>query len=250
MGLTIATDNAEKNIRNARELFESYRNSVFAQRGAEWEETTLDLLVEIKHGFAFKSEYFTSEGKYVLLTPGNFFEEGGYRDRGNKQKYYIGDIPDGFILKKGDFLIAMTEQAAGLLGSSIIVPEDNRFLHNQRLGLVRLKSSTQWSNEFFFHAFNTEEFRKAAHDSASGVKVRHTSPKKLGNIRVSYPKSRIEQNRVAKKLNDVLRESERLVANYRARISQIVDLKEAILKKAFFGELTSPPSQVIKEAAE
>ena len=45
-------------------------------------------LCDIKHGFAFDGEFFTNEGDYVLLTPGNFYERGGYRDRGEKQKYY------------------------------------------------------------------------------------------------------------------------------------------------------------------
>jgi hypothetical protein len=33
-------------------------------------------LIEIKHGFAFKSEFFSAEGPYYLLTPGNFREGG------------------------------------------------------------------------------------------------------------------------------------------------------------------------------
>jgi type I restriction enzyme S subunit len=249
-GLASATANAEKNLRNARELFESFRDSVFGDKGGDWTECSLGELVEIKHGFAFQSEYFASEGDYVLLTPGNFFEEGGYRDRGDKQKYYVGEIPDGFILKKGDFLIAMTEQAAGLLGSSVIVPEDNKFIHNQRLGLVQLKEDTQWSNEFFFHAFNTRRFRQEAHDSASGVKVRHTSPTKLGEIAVCFPRARAEQDKVARRLDDLLEETEHVSEKYELKLSQISELRQAILQKAFSGALTSPPPQAIKEAAE
>jgi type I restriction enzyme, S subunit len=244
-GLSTATANAEKNLKNARELFESCRESIFETKGEDWIECVLGRLVEIKHGFAFKSECFTSEGDYVLLTPGNFFEEGGYRDRGDKQKYYVGEIPAGFILRKGDFLIAMTEQAAGLLGSSIIVPEDNRFLHNQRLGLVQLKPDTQWSNEFFFHTFNTRHFRQAAHDSASGVKVRHTSPTKLGEITVSLPKSREGQSKVARRLDDLLDETERLGEKYKLKLSQISELKQSILCKAFSGELTNAAQTVV-----
>jgi len=60
---------------------------------------------KIKHGYAFKSEYFSSSGEYVLLTPGNFFEEGGYRDRGDKQKYYKGSFPNEYLLNKGDLPI-------------------------------------------------------------------------------------------------------------------------------------------------
>ena len=38
---------------------------------------------------------------------------------------------------EGDIIVAMTEQGPGLLGSSAIIPEGNRYLHNQRLGLVQ-----------------------------------------------------------------------------------------------------------------
>ena len=78
----------------------------------------LSELFRIKHGYAFKGRYFDSSGQYVLLTPGNFHEEGGFRDLGKKQRYYTGDVPEGFILQEGDVLIAMTEQMEGLLGSS------------------------------------------------------------------------------------------------------------------------------------
>jgi type I restriction enzyme, S subunit len=162
----------------------------------------------------------------------------------------VGDIPDGFILKRGDFLVAMTEQAAGLLGSSITVPEHNKFLHNQRLGLVQLKPDTQWSNGFFFHAFNTKRFRQEAHDSASGVKVRHTSPTKLGEISISFPKSRERQEQVARELDDLLDETERLGERYEMKLALISELKQSVLQKAFSGELTSAPVQAIREAAE
>jgi type I restriction enzyme S subunit len=41
-----------------------------------------------------------------------------------------------------------------------------------------------------------------------------------------------------------------LEENYRKKIDELVELKQSILQKAFSGELTSPPSQAIKEAAE
>jgi len=133
----------------------------------------------------------------VLLTPGNFYEEGGYRDRGDKQKYYSGEIPCDYVLAEGDMLVAMTEQAAGLLGSPLIVTEANKFLHNQRLGLVAKKHGVAWANEFFFHVFNTQRVRRAIHDTASGAKVRHTSPAKTGEVVISVPTTLLEQQRIA-----------------------------------------------------
>jgi hypothetical protein len=76
-------------------------------------------LFRVKHGYAFKGEFFDTTGSHVLLTPGNFGEAGGFRELGKKQRYYTGDVPEEFVLDEGDVLIAMTEQMEGLLGSSV-----------------------------------------------------------------------------------------------------------------------------------
>jgi len=236
-GIATAKANAEKNLLNARVLFESHLQAVFAQRGEGWVDRPLSELCDIKHGFAFKSEFFSSEGDKVLLTPGNFYESGGYRDRGEKQKYYSGEIPEGFILKKGDLLVAMTEQAAGLLGSTILVPESGRFLHNQRLGLVTKKVGVPWINEFFFHVFNTQTVRKEIHDSASGVKVRHTSPSKIGELVVSFPTSFAEQRTIISILEDLSEETRHLESIYQQKLSALDRLKKSLLHQAFNGQL-------------
>ena len=236
-GIATAKANAEKNLKNARALFDSYLNSVFSQRGEGWVEKPLAELCDIKHGFAFKSEFFVSEGDYVVLTPGNFYELGGYRDRVEKQKFYSGDIPREYVLSKGDLLVAMTEQAAGLLGSSILVPESDQYLHNQRLGLVKKKLGVPWTNEFFFNVFNTKRVRKAIHESASGVKVRHTSPTKIGQVVVFYPSSVVEQQQIVAKLDALRTETQRLESIYQKKISALDALKKSILHQAFTGAL-------------
>lgn len=173
------------------------------KKTAAWERKPFSDLCDVKHGYAFESAFFSNEGEYVLLTPGNFYEQGGYRDRGELQKYFTGDIPIDYVLAKGEMLVAMTEQAAGLLGSPILVPESGKFLHNQRLGLVISKPGIAWANEFFFYVFNTEGVRKAIHDTASGAKVRHTSPTKIGDVVISVPITLPEQQRIASCLSSL-----------------------------------------------
>jgi len=58
-----------------------------------WEPAKLGEYFQIKHGFAFKGEYFAGTGPYVLLTAGNFDEKGGLRLKGEKEKYYTGAFP-------------------------------------------------------------------------------------------------------------------------------------------------------------
>ena len=44
-----------------------------------WREITLGDAIHVKHGFAFKSQHFSDSGSCVVLTPGNFNEEGGFQ---------------------------------------------------------------------------------------------------------------------------------------------------------------------------
>src|SRR5262245_58176654 len=101
-----------------------------------WRTIELGTGIRIKHGFAFQSAFFREEGQFIVLTPGNFNEEGGFRLRPGKDRFYAGEVAEQFVLSEGDLIVAMTEQAPGLLGSSALIPESSRFLHNQRLGRI------------------------------------------------------------------------------------------------------------------
>lgn len=232
-----AKGNVQRNVRNARALFASYLEEVFRRGTRHWVCKPLLDLCHIKHGFAFRSEFFSDEGPFILLTPGNFFESGGYRDRGDKQKFYCGEVPTGFVLAEGDLLVAMTEQAPGLLGSPIIVPASGTFLHNQRLGLVTKKPGVTWTNEFFFHVFNTPAVRAEIHASASGVKVRHTSPAKIGAVRVSFPATEAEQRSVAAALKAANEGIARLQSLSQRKLAALDELKKSLLHQAFTGQL-------------
>jgi type I restriction enzyme S subunit len=236
-GIAKAKALAEANLQNARALFQSHLQSVFSQKGEGWVESPLNALCDIKHGYAFEGKFFANQGVYVLLTPGNFYESGGYRDRGEKQKYFTGPIPQDYILHQGDLLVAMTEQAAGLLGSPIIIPDSEKFLHNQRLGLVVAKTGAPWLNEFFFHVFNTPQVRKAIHASASGVKVRHTSPTKIGDVVVTFPSSVAEQKKIVTQLDALTAETKRLESLYQSKLNALDELKKSLLHQAFTGVL-------------
>jgi len=152
-----------------------------------WEVVTLGSLFDIKHGYAFEGKFFTTQGRYVLLTPGHFFEEGGFRDQKDKTTYYVGKIPRSYVLAKGDLLVAMTEQKAGLLGSAITVPENEKYLHNQRLGLIQNLDMQRLDKLFLYYFFNTVTFRQQIFLTSSGSKVRHTSPGKIRQQSIALP---------------------------------------------------------------
>ncbi len=143
--------------------------------------------IRIKHGFAFLGKFFSDQGRYIVLTPGNFYEEGGFKSRPEKDRFYTGIFPHDYVLKKGDLIIAMTEQGPGLLGSSAFIPEDNTYLHNQRLGLVDEIDADVFEKRYLFHLFNSRTVRSQIYGSATGTKVKHTSPKRVYKIKVLAP---------------------------------------------------------------
>ena len=142
--------------------------------------------LHVKHGFPFKGEHFKSSGPYVVLTPGNFHEEGGFKRNAGKDKCYAEPFPEDYLLKKGDVVVAMTEQTDGLLGSMALIPENGRFLHNQRLGLVTSLTSDV-DVRFLYHLFKTKSVREQIRRSASGSKVKHTSPERIYDVQVQLP---------------------------------------------------------------
>ena len=186
-----------------------------------WQKLQLAGLVKIKHGFAFGSEFFAASGPYVLLTPGNFIEEGGFRWMGQKQKFFNGPVDPNYVLDEGDLLIAMTEQAPGLLGSSFFVPESGRYLHNQRLGKAVVARRDLLDKEFLHHWLNRSRVRQEIFSEASGTKVKHTSPDKLRSLEINLPPLP-EQRRIAEILrtwDEAIEKLEALLtANIRRRV--------------------------------
>ena len=176
-------------------------------------------LISIKHGFAFKSEYFSSQGPFVLLTPGNFVEAGGFRWLGDKQKFYDGPVPNDFILSPGDMLIAMTEQAPGLLGSTFFVPEGQKYLHNQRLGLIRVQATDRLFDRYLQYYLSLPDTRRIISAESTGTKVKHTSPERLYDLKISIP-SLLEQRKVAEILRTWDEALEKLTALRAAKLKR------------------------------
>lgn len=194
----------------------------------EWEEVTVGDFLQVRHGFAFKGEYFTDDGDLVVLTPGNFHDAGGFKEKSGKEKYYSGPVPDGYLLEKGHVVVAMTEQSHGLLGSTATIPNDGHYLHNQRLGLLRVTDPTRLDLRFCYHAMNGLSVRQQIQATATGSKVRHTAPERIRALRIRLPD--IETQRLVAGILDTLDD---LVENNRRRIEVLERMAQAIFREWF-----------------
>jgi len=193
----------------------------------EWRETTLGDVIEVSHGFAFKGEFFSEGGDARLVTPGNFFEAGGFRDRGDQQKTYDGPIPGLHVLEPGEIVVAMTEQASGLLGSSGLVPSTGRWLHNQRIGRVHIRDRST-SKRFIYYLFNSPGVRAQIAATATGAKVRHTAAERILAVKTLLPGPRA-QARIAA----VLAAFDELIAINERRIELLEDLARSLYREWF-----------------
>jgi type I restriction enzyme S subunit len=144
----------------------------------DWRETTLGDNINIKHGYAFKGQYITTDvTNDILVTPGNFYIGGGFKH--DKFKYFHSVYPKNYVLKKNDVVLTMTDlsKEGDTLGYAAKVPEikGKNFLHNQRIGLVEFLSKNV-DNNFIYWLMRTKDYQGFIVGSASGTAIRHTSP--------------------------------------------------------------------------
>lgn len=195
----------------------------------DWDCDALLGKIEISHGYGFQSQYFTQVGNYRLTTPGNFYEAGGFRNTDEKQKYYDGPLPAEYLLKCGDLIVAMTEQAEGLLGSAAFVPKYGDYLHNQRLGKVTVRTP-ELHIGFLYWIFNSQRYRSKVRETAAGTKVKHTSPAKLLEIAIPFP-SLSEQEAIAEALSD----ADALIESLEQLIAKKRDIKQGAMQELLTG---------------
>lgn len=197
---------------------------------SEWRQRTLGDLIHVKHGYAFKGEFFADEGDKLVLKPGNFPIGRGITLRPGKDAYYTGYYPPAFELTPGDLLVVMTDltQAAPILGAPAFVPAEPVMLHNQRLGLVRVKPGVEVDRRFLYYAMLSDTSRSQIRATATGATVRHTAPERIYRVKLGVPD--LPTQRV---IGDVLGSIDDLIENNRRRVQVLEELTRAIYREWF-----------------
>ncbi len=195
-----------------------------------WEKKRIGDLCDIKHGYAFKGEYFSNDGEYILLSPGNFHPSGGLKLKGDKEKYYSGDIPVDYILDPEDLLVVMTDliQNAPILGGAALIPSEGLFLHNQRLGKVIDINYEAIVLKFLYYIFNSETYRGQVRASATGSTVRHTAPERIRNCIITLPPLPTQQ-----RIASILSAYDDLIENNLKRIKLLEEAAQNIYREWF-----------------
>jgi type I restriction enzyme S subunit len=108
----------------------------------------------------------------------------------------------------------------------------------------------QLSKDFLFYFLkNREILSYIIHSSSRAAGQSGLNKETIEPYPIAFP-SLARQVEIVCSLRKCEQECERLEAYYEQKQANLADLKQSILQKAFSGELSSPPSQAIKEAAE
>lgn len=199
-----------------------------------WRKVKLSELIVIKHGYAFKGEFFSDfEEDNILLTPGNFKIGGGFNSV--KFKYYNGEIPQEYILQRNDLVVTMTDlsKAGDTLGYSALVPtiKGKILLHNQRIGKVLFHSELPLKY-FLYWTMRQDNYRHFVLGSATGSTVKHTSPSRICDYEILLPQEFIlsEFETLIKTLTDKQQENE-------MQIYKLTQTRDTLLPKLMSGQL-------------
>lgn len=163
----------------------------------------LGSILEVLHGFAFKSENYVEKSSYRLVTLGNFSENNTFKYNDAKATYYGAEFPDEFILEENDLIIPLTEQVVGLFGNTALVPvsSEYKFVLNQRVGKIICNESKV--NKIYLHyLLATDSVKKQLEARASGTRQRNISPENIYDVSVDLP-SIEEQEKIASILTKI-----------------------------------------------
>ena len=186
-------------------------------------------LIDIKHGFAFDGEHIQEEDNgVVLVTPGNFKIGGGFQE--GKCKFFSGDIPEEYVLSPGDFIVTMTDLSKSIdtLGYSAYVPASSRiYLHNQRIGLVTLKSK-ECDRGYIYWLMRSHHYQRSIANTSTGATVHHTSPSKISDYEFDAPDLKVQ-----KMIDRCLSAYDALIENGQKQIKLLEEAAQRLYKEWF-----------------
>ena len=193
-------------------------------------EICLRDVIKIKHGFAFKGEFFTNEETgLAVLTPGNFTLSGGFQE--TEKFYSSSDFPMEFVLSAGDLIVTMTDlsKEADTIGYSAIVPDNknHKYLHNQRIGLVTVYNS-DFDKDFIYWLMRSPHYQRTIANSSNGSTVHHTSPERIYRYRFIRREKNAQQQIAA-----TLSAYDNLIEINNKRIKVLEQMAENLYKEWF-----------------
>lgn len=202
-----AKENAETNLRNAKELFESYLQGVFANPGEGWEEKTLGEILTLEYGKPLPDTKRSETGQYPV------YGANGEKTRTNVFLYDERSIIVGRKGSAGE--VNLTENKFWPLDVTYYVRTDNQ----------------KFNVDFLYNALKSLNLPKLAKGVKPGINRNEVYAIPIATPHIS------EQQSIVAKLDALSAETKKLEATYQQKLDDLEELKKSILQKAFSGGL-------------
>jgi type I restriction enzyme S subunit len=232
-----AKANIEKNIVNAKELFQSKLNAVFSQKGAGWEEKTLGEVC-VKSANIKWQDYPNKEFEYVdlsavsreslTITGTTLVNKENAPSRARK------------IINTGDVIFATTRPT--LRRATIINEELSGNLCST--GFVVLRPNDDITTDWIFFYLLTTIFMDRMESLQRGASYPAVSDNDVKSSKLSIPMSKLEEKKNIETMNILQENINDLVFQFQQKLKDLEELKKSILQKAFSGELTQKEVEV------
>ncbi|WP_298971164.1 restriction endonuclease subunit S [uncultured Psychrobacter sp.] len=203
-----AQANIEKNIDNAKELFQSKLNEIFSQKGEGWEEKTFKDVCVLQRGYDLPKR-LRVQGDYPLVS------SSGIIDSHVESKVSAPGVVTG---------------RSGSIGNLFYIEEDFWPL-NTTLYVKDFKGNLEEYVYYFIKQFDLKRF-------SSGAGVPTLNRNFVHDEIVFSTNSTKVQKKIVTQLNSLNSQAEQIQATYKQKLTNLEDLKKSLLEQAFAGELT------------
>ena len=231
-GIDTAKVNAEKNLQNARALFESHLQSVFTQRGKGWDERRLgDMVTRLTNGYVgpTRNIYQQTGVPYLLarhvrnnrlLFDGRTFITQEFNRKNSKS-----------MLNAGDVLLVQS----GHIGHSAVVSKEHEG-HNCHAMIVITPVKEAFIGPFLSLFFNSSRMQQKFQEIRSGSTVPHLTCGEVKELMVALPNLATQQS-VVDHSRELETETRRLSGLYERKLAALEEFKKSLLNQAFTGAL-------------
>lgn len=224
-----AKSNAEKNLNNTKELFESYLNNIFQFKGEGWEEKRLVEVCELKSGTTIDAKLEKNSGDIIYAKIGDMNLEGNEVYITKSSRYVsLENIKQNQIIPLGSIIFPKR-------GGAIATNKKRRIIKPTIVDLntMALVPYKFINSDYLFHWFKQINLIKLS----NGTSIPQINNYSFDNVFITYPTSLSKQKEIVDKLDTLLAETNKLESIYQQKLNDLEELKKSILQKAFNGEL-------------
>ena len=222
--------NVEKNLNNAKELFQSQLNQIFSQKGDGWVEKKLREVFDVRDG-THDSPKYINEG-IPFVTQKNITDGGLKFD---KVKFINQDDHDKFYKRSNvafnDIIISMIGANRGMA----CIVDDKRLFSIKNVGLI--KSNEHMNQKYILYYLKSPLANEYVSNSSKGSAQRFIGLGKLRDFPIPFVPLE-KQKEISFQIDQLKSQTQTLESNYQQELDALDELKKSILQKAFSGELT------------